>query len=78
MDLSPYGSAMASVVFCFNVSVFYHYYYYLFSLLLGLLSYLFFLRYTRGVQAKDIEILNKILSGRAAWLTSVIAKVVIR
>jgi hypothetical protein len=64
---------MASVVFCFNVSVFYHYYYYPFSLLLGLLSYLFFLRRTRGVQPKDIEIPTKILTGRAAWLTSVIA-----
>jgi hypothetical protein len=65
---------MASVVFRFNVSVFYHYYYYPFSLLLGLLSYLFFLRYTRGVQAKDIKILNKILTRRAAWLTSVMQK----
>jgi stage V sporulation protein B len=72
------GSAiLGSILFCLN---FYlpHPYYLPFNLVVVFMSYLLFLRFTNAVNIKDIEVINKILAGKAKWLMTIIMKVVIR
>lgn len=44
---------------------------------LAIVSYLFLLRVTRGLNKKDIDFINNILSGRMKWSTMLLAKIVI-
>jgi stage V sporulation protein B len=68
---------MALVIFAIN-SYLSHPYYLPFSLSAGLICYMLFLRSSRIINSKDIEIMNKILFGKAGWLMAIIAKVVIK
>jgi O-antigen/teichoic acid export membrane protein len=53
-------------------------YYLPFSIIIGCLCYALFLRFTRAINIKDIEIMNKILYGKLELLMAIIAKVVIK
>jgi O-antigen/teichoic acid export membrane protein len=68
---------MSWIIFAIN-SYLVHPYYLPISLSIGILSYLLFLRYAKIVNIKDIEIIDKILFGKAGWLMAAIAKVVIK
>jgi stage V sporulation protein B len=67
----------ASIIFGLNIYL-HHFYYLPISIVIGFLSYLLFLRFSRIVDSKDLQIINKILFGKADSLIAIIAKVVIR
>jgi O-antigen/teichoic acid export membrane protein len=48
------------------------------SLIIGLLTYFLFCRFTATVHTKDIEIVKKVLPANTKWLIAIIAKVLIK
>ncbi|OLD41380.1 MAG: hypothetical protein AUI60_01820 [Thaumarchaeota archaeon 13_1_40CM_2_39_4] len=70
------GSIVMSAIM-FTINFFSNRYYLPLSLLLGILSYLLFLRFTHTVNIKDIEVINNILSGRLKWLVKILIRIVI-
>lgn len=68
---------MASIIFALNYFTSHFPYFLPLSLLIGLISYLLFLRFTKTMNTKDIEIIDSILPGKLRWITVIITKVVI-
>ena len=72
------GSILSgSIIFGMNFYLS-HPYYLPFNITIGFLSYLLFLRFSRIVDNQDIEIMKKVLNGKAGLLFGVITKVVIK
>lgn len=68
---------MASIIFALNITLSLKYYLPL-SFMIGFLSYILFLRFTRTMNAKDVEVISSILPGKLRWMMAIITKVVIR
>jgi O-antigen/teichoic acid export membrane protein len=78
LEKSLYGSTiMGLVIFGLNFYLSQPYYLPL-NLFVGLLSFLVFLRYAKIINAKDIEIMNSILAGRAKFLIIIVSKMLVR
>jgi O-antigen/teichoic acid export membrane protein len=72
------GSAiLATIILLFN-SVWQSMAAIVISYAIGIISYLLILRLTKSVTIKDIDIIDRIFSGNAKWLTNAFAKVVVR
>jgi stage V sporulation protein B len=72
------GSAIVALIIWVLNTYFSSPYYLPFNLFVGFLGYLLFLRFTKTINIRDIEVINEVLRGKARPLMNIITKVVIQ
>jgi O-antigen/teichoic acid export membrane protein len=72
------GSAIAALIIWVLNTYLPSPYYLPFNLFVGFLGYLLFLRFTKTINIRDIDVINEVLRGKARPLMNIITKVVIQ